>query len=34
MEGDHITPWSKGGRSIADTCQMLCKPDDRMKGGK
>jgi len=25
MEGDHIIPWSKGGKTTADNCQMLCK---------
>lgn len=25
MEGDHIKPWSKGGKSTIDNCQMLCK---------
>lgn len=25
MHGDHIKPWSKGGKTIADNCQMLCK---------
>ena len=34
MEADHITPWSQGGRSVASNCQMLCKPDNRTKGGK
>ena len=34
MEADHITPWSQGGRTIADNCQMLCKPDNRIKSGK
>lgn len=34
MEADHITPWSKGGKSIAANCQMLCKPHNRLKGGK
>lgn len=24
MAGDHITPWSKGGKTNADNCQMLC----------
>lgn len=33
MEGDHITPWSKNGRTIADNCQMLCKDDNRRKSG-
>lgn len=25
MEGDHIKPWSKGGRTVLENCQMLCK---------
>ena len=25
MEGDHIIPWSKGGKTIQSNCQMLCK---------
>lgn len=25
MEGDHIDPWSKGGKSDIKNCQMLCK---------
>lgn len=31
MEADHITPWSKGGRTVADNCQMLCVPCNRQK---
>lgn len=34
MEADHITPWSKGGRTTSDNCQMLCKPCNRTKSGK
>jgi len=34
MEGDHITPWHAGGPTIAANCQMLCKADNRRKGGK
>lgn len=34
MEADHITPWCKGGRTIADNCQMLCKECNRRKSGK
>lgn len=34
MEGDHIDPWSKGGKTVADNCQMLCKPCNRRKGGR
>jgi Protein of unknown function DUF262/HNH endonuclease len=32
MEADHITPWSKGGKTSADNCQMLCRDDNRLKG--
>lgn len=31
MEADHITPWSKGGKTLADNCQMLCKECNRRK---
>lgn len=34
MEADHITPWCKGGRTIADNCQMLCRECNRRKSGK
>lgn len=34
MEGDHVTPWREGGKTIADNCQMLCKEDNRRKSGK
>lgn len=33
MEGDHIKPWSKGGKTIAENCQMLCIPCNRDKSG-
>ena len=33
MEGDHITPWHEGGKTIADNCQMLCAEDNRRKSG-
>lgn len=32
MEADHITPWSKGGKTSAANCQMLCLADNRLKG--
>lgn len=25
MQGDHIVPWSKGGKTIPENCQMLCR---------
>lgn len=31
MEADHITPWSEGGKTIAENCQMLCKTCNRIK---
>ena len=31
MEADHITPWSKGGHTTVDNCQMLCKNCNRLK---
>jgi hypothetical protein len=31
MEADHITPWSKGGKTIPENCQMLCKDCNRRK---
>lgn len=33
MEGDHITPWHAGGKTIAENCQMLCKECNRRKSG-
>ena len=34
MEGDHITPWSEGGKTSADNCQMLCRDCNRKKSNK
>lgn len=34
MEGDHIVPWSKGGRTTQDNCQMLCQECNRRKGAQ
>ena len=31
MQGDHITPWSKGGKTISENCQMLCADCNRKK---
>ena len=32
MEGDHITPWREGGRTVIENCQMLCRECNRRKG--
>lgn len=34
MQGDHITPWSAGGKTIDDNCQMLCAECNRRKGAR
>ena len=34
MEGDHITPWRDGGRTVTENCQMLCRECNRRKGSK
>lgn len=34
MEADHITPFSKGGRTTVGNCQLLCKHDNRMKSNR
>ena len=34
MEADHIVPWSSGGKTVPDNCQMLCMLDNRTKSGK
>lgn len=33
MEADHIVPWNKGGRTVEDNCQMLCKYHNGHKSG-
>ena len=34
MEADHITPWSEGGKTTEDNCQMLCKKCNREKSAR
>ena len=34
MEGDHITPWRDGGRTVEENCQMLCRECNRRKGAR
>lgn len=31
MQGDHITPWSRGGKTIPENCKMLCADCNRRK---
>lgn len=33
MEGDHITPWYLGGRTLPENCQMMCSDCNRRKAG-
>ena len=32
MQGDHIVPWIKGGKTVAENCQMLCASCNGHKG--
>ena len=34
MEADHITPWSEGGKTNEENCQMLCKRCNREKSAQ
>lgn len=34
MEADHIIPWSKGGKTVKENCQMLCLHCNRTKSNK
>lgn len=34
MQADHIVPWSKGGRTVPDNCQMLCRDCNLKKSNK
>ena len=34
MEADHITPWSQGGKTNKENCQMLCRDCNRRKSDK
>lgn len=34
MEADHVTPWSRGGATNLENCQMLCVTHNRSKGNR
>ena len=34
MEGDHIIPWSKGGKTVLENLQMLCVECNLAKSNK
>ncbi len=34
MAGDHIVPWSKGGKTVPENCQLLCAFDNGSKGNR
>jgi hypothetical protein len=34
MEADHITPWSEGGKTNDENCQMLCRECNRRKSNR
>lgn len=34
MNADHIKPWSKGGHTTPENCQMLCSTCNFTKGAK
>lgn len=34
MQADHIEPWSKGGRTVPENCQMLCRDCNLKKSNK
>lgn len=34
MEADHIKPWSEGGKTEINNCQLLCKEHNRKKSDK
>lgn len=34
MDADHVSAWSKGGKTDINNCEMLCKTHNRSKGNK
>ena len=33
-QGDHIIPWSQGGKTVEENCQMLCRKHNLAKSDK
>lgn len=34
MQADHIIPWSRGGKTVIENCQMLCRECNNKKRDK
>jgi len=34
MDADHVSAWSKGGKTMLNNCEMLCKIHNRAKGNR
>lgn len=34
MDADHVSPWSRGGATTPENCEMLCKTHNRAKGNR
>jgi len=34
MQADHIKPWSRGGHTTTENCQMLCRDCNLKKSNK
>lgn len=34
MDADHVSPWSRGGATTPENCEMLCKSHNRAKGNR
>ena len=34
MDADHVSAWSKGGKTDVKNCEMLCKTHNRAKGNR
>jgi len=34
MDADHVTAWSKGGKTAINNCEMLCRTHNRAKGNR